>query len=244
MKLPAFQFYVGDWRKDPGVQSLDFYTRGVWFEMLCLMHESSERGVLLLNDKPMPLNALARLLGIDIEKLNECIVILDEYGIFSKREHDDAIYSRRMVSDERLICIRREAGKQGGNPNLLKQNSSKIEKEVNLTSKQIPTPSSSSSSSSSSSKKETIIVSTFKNWNEEQFKEDIIIHKGNYSSEMLKAFFAHFSEKDQFGKMRMQKEKTWETKKRLAKWSLNDYGKTTKTNQPTFTRASQGVKMT
>lgn len=49
MKLPAFQFYPGDWRKDPGVQSLSFHDRGVWHEMLCLMHESEERGKLTLN---------------------------------------------------------------------------------------------------------------------------------------------------------------------------------------------------
>ena len=48
-KLPAMQFYPGDWRKDIGVQSLSFHDRGVWFEMLMLMHGSERRGVLVLN---------------------------------------------------------------------------------------------------------------------------------------------------------------------------------------------------
>jgi len=47
-----------------------------------------------------------------------------------------------MVRDENLIQIRREAGKQGGNPVLLKQ-------KPTIPVKQKPTPSSSSSSSSS-----------------------------------------------------------------------------------------------
>lgn len=44
MKMPAFQFYPADWRKDPGIQALDRHDRSVWFDMLCIMHESDERG--------------------------------------------------------------------------------------------------------------------------------------------------------------------------------------------------------
>ena len=65
-RLPAFQFYPADWRKDPGVQSLDYETRGIWWEIICLLHESDERGVLLLNGKPMPEDALCRLSLIHI----------------------------------------------------------------------------------------------------------------------------------------------------------------------------------
>ena len=32
MKLPAIQFYSGDWHKDQGVQALDLAQRGAWFE--------------------------------------------------------------------------------------------------------------------------------------------------------------------------------------------------------------------
>lgn len=148
MKMPAFQFYPGDWRKDPGVQALDFFDRGVWFEMLCLMHESEERGVLLLNGRPMPEVALARMLGLDNQILTTTLTNLLTYGVASKRESDGAIYSRRMVKDEQICQVRREAGKKGGNPNLLNQTSKqKPTTRVN----QIPTPSSSSSSSTSSS---------------------------------------------------------------------------------------------
>lgn len=142
MKMPALQFYPGDWRKDPSVQSLGYFDRGVWFEMLCIMHESNERGVLILNGKPMPEEALARLLGLDNQILTNTLTTLLTYGVAKKREADGAIYSKRMVNDEHLCQIRREAGKKGGNPVLLNQNTTTEDN-------QIPTPSSSSSSSSS-----------------------------------------------------------------------------------------------
>ena len=142
MKMPALQFYPADWRKDPGVQSLGYFERGVWFEMLCMMHESEQRGVLLLNGLPMPEEALANALGLDNQNLTITLTKLLTYGVARRRGEDGAIFNKRMVDDEKLCKIRREAGKKGGNPALLNQNPTT---KVN----QNPTPSSSSSSSSS-----------------------------------------------------------------------------------------------
>ena len=112
--------------------------------MLCLMHESDERGVLLLAGKPMPLEALSRILRIDEILLNQILGTLLTYGVASRREEDGAIYNRRMVRDEKLIQTRRNAGKMGGNPALLNQ---KDNQKPTTGVKQNPTPSSSSSSS-------------------------------------------------------------------------------------------------
>lgn len=133
-KLPAFQFYPGDWRKDMGVQSLSFHDRGVWWEMLCLMHESEQRGVLVLNGSAMTPASLARLLGLDIQILSTTLTSLLTSGVASQFEDSGAIYSRRMVRDEKLRKIRSEAGNKGGNPVLLKQN-------LTTGVKQNPTPS-------------------------------------------------------------------------------------------------------
>lgn len=155
MKLPALQFYPGDWRKDPGVQSLNYFDRGVWFEILCLMHESCERGKLLLNGQPMPDDALATILGLDKQILTTTLNTLLTYGVASRDEETGALINRRMVKDEDLRQKRTEAGKLGGNPVLVKQKSTKRqprpEANGNHGVKQIPTPSSSSSVSSSSS---------------------------------------------------------------------------------------------
>lgn len=145
-KLPSMQWYPADWRKDPGVQALSFHDRGVWFEIIMLMHESTERGVLLLNGKPMPDEALARLLGLDNQILTTTLTTLLTYGVTSRRESDGALVCRRMLRDEHLRKVRKEVGKLGGNPRLVNQKSNQIPTtRVN----QKSTPSSSSSSSSS-----------------------------------------------------------------------------------------------
>ena len=143
-KLPAMQFYVGDWRKDPGVQALDFHDRGVWFELICLMHESEERGKLMLNGAAMPEDAISRLLGLDKQILTTTLTKLLTYGVASTCEETGAITCRRMIRDENLRKTRAGCGKLGGNPILLNQKST-------TGVKQKSTPSSSVSSSSSSS---------------------------------------------------------------------------------------------
>lgn len=128
-KLPYLHFYPGDWTKDPGVQALGFFERGVWFEIILMMHESTERGALLLNHKPMPQDALAKLLGLDNQTLTKTISTLIDYGVASFRE-DGALINRRMIRDEEVRKTRKECGSKGGNPALLKQKEEKGKKEV------------------------------------------------------------------------------------------------------------------
>jgi hypothetical protein len=156
------QFYPADWRKDPNVQSLGYFERGVWFEILCLMFESEQRGKLILNGKAMPDEALARLLGLDKQRLTSILTVLLDYGVAS-RDEQGALMNRRMVKDEELRQVRAACGSMGGNPALMgggsaggggssgldKQNGSKSENEDNQKVKQTVTPSSSLSSSAS-----------------------------------------------------------------------------------------------
>ncbi|MBC6697358.1 hypothetical protein [Hymenobacter sp. BT190] len=146
MKLPAIQFYPGDWHKDQGVQALDLAQRGAWFELLLMMHDSDERGVLLVNGQPMPDAVIARRLGLDNQTANQILTTLLAYGVASRRESDGALYCRRMVKDENLRQVRTAAGRKGGNPRLLNQNPNQT---PTTRDKQIPTPSFSSSLTSS-----------------------------------------------------------------------------------------------
>ncbi len=43
-KLPAFQFYTGDWLKDPQLSMCAPSTRGIWIDLLCAMHENNRSG--------------------------------------------------------------------------------------------------------------------------------------------------------------------------------------------------------
>ncbi|MBD2768443.1 hypothetical protein IC235_11135 [Hymenobacter sp. BT664] len=140
MKLPALQFYPGDWHKDQGVQALSLEERGAWFELLLMMHDSDERGVLLVNGKPMPEAVIARRLGLVNQTANQILTTLLEFGVASKRESDGAVFCRRMVKDEKLRLLRTEAGRKGGNPNLLNQ---KSKQKPTTVVKQKSTPSSS-----------------------------------------------------------------------------------------------------
>lgn len=113
-KLPAIQFYPGDWRKDMGVQSLSFHDRGVWFELLCLMHDSEIRGKLILGGRPMGRESMARLLGIPVDELAATMETLLETGVASRDEETGAIMCRRMVRDEHIRAVRAAAGSLGG----------------------------------------------------------------------------------------------------------------------------------
>jgi len=150
-KLPAFQFYPADWRKDISVQSLSFHDRGVWFEILCLMHESESRGKLLLNGKAMPKEVLSRVLGLDKQLLDQTLGRILEAGVASIDE-GNVLVNRRMVRDEEIRQIRKEAGKQGGNPALVKQKDK--QKSSKPPSKIEPLHSSSSSSTSETEREE------------------------------------------------------------------------------------------
>jgi hypothetical protein len=151
-KLPAMQFYPGDWRRDVGVQSLSFHDRGVWFEMLMLMHGSERRGVLVLNGQRMSDDMIARAIGLDIQIFNQTLTTLVSTGVASREEGTGALINRRMLRDEHVRKIRVAAGSMGGNPALLKQNRT-------FHDKQHETPSSSSSISVSKEKTKTLTQS-------------------------------------------------------------------------------------
>lgn len=110
--LPAMPFYFGDWLKCPEVRALDLDVRMVWFEMLGLMWESTERGYLTINGKPVSDSVITKILGILPDVLDRALRQMEEYGVFSRRD-DGAIYCRRMIKDEAIRQAKSKAGKQG-----------------------------------------------------------------------------------------------------------------------------------
>jgi biotin operon repressor len=141
IKLPAFQFYPGDWMKDPALRSVSFAARGLWMDMLCLIHEVNQNGKLVLaNGKPIGKAQLARMVGGSEQEISELLQELEDSGVCS-RDEKGAYFSRRMERDQAMRAMRRACGAKGGNPNLVKQ---KSKPQVN----QNPTPSVSSSDDS------------------------------------------------------------------------------------------------
>lgn len=107
--LPYMPFYVGDWLKATDIQVLPYELKGLWFEMLCYMWESKERGVLLYSREE-----LSRLLRLPEVLLEQKLKQLEKFAIYSVRDIDGAIYSRRMVKDQKIREIRKKCGEIGG----------------------------------------------------------------------------------------------------------------------------------
>ena len=154
-KLPAFMFYPGDWLKDNSLRVCSLQSRGLWIDLLCYMHESPKRGVLMITeDKPMGIPHIAQLVGHHVDVVSELLGELVSNGVIDFNIKADnngeeiAVYSsRRMVRDEhkRELCGKAGA-KGGGNPNW---------KKAKGDDKQNTKSSSSSSSSPSSSTSKT-----------------------------------------------------------------------------------------
>jgi len=125
LDLPAMPFYIGDWKKDPAVQMLSREDKMIWLEMIFLMWESKERGFLTVNGKPITTEMLSVALNLDNQNLSKRLTLYEDFGLFSRRESDGAIFSRRMVKIVELANKRKNAGLLGGNPILVKQELSK-----------------------------------------------------------------------------------------------------------------------
>jgi hypothetical protein len=150
MKRPAFQFYPADWRKDPELRVCSIAARGLWIDMLAIMHEGTPYGHLTTSGGDISPADLARLVGEPAALVRRLLGELEARKVFS-RDSAGVIHSRRMVRDEHIRNVRAAAGALGGNPHLL---GAKDKQTDNQTAKQNPTPSSAVAVSSSSAPSE------------------------------------------------------------------------------------------
>lgn len=95
---PWFKFYPSNWRSEASLRTVSMAARGLWIEMLCLMHEAEPRGHLLLNGRPMTDAQLAALAGVPVNTAQELLGELETAGTFS-RTRAGVIYSRKMRAD-------------------------------------------------------------------------------------------------------------------------------------------------
>lgn len=115
---PYMKFYARDWRGDGALRMCSFAARGLWVDLLTLMHDEGQPyGCLTVNGVSPSAAQLGRMLGSapkDIEKLT---AELERAGIFS-RDQAGVIFSRRMVRDKAKAEFDKANGKRGGNPTL------------------------------------------------------------------------------------------------------------------------------
>jgi len=68
MKRPAFQFYTADWRNNAKLRRCSPAARGVWMDVLCVLHDSDEYGVCR-----WPLVDVANAAGASIKMVRELV---------------------------------------------------------------------------------------------------------------------------------------------------------------------------
>lgn len=120
MADPWMKFYTSDWRADPRLKMCSASARGVWIEMICLMHEATPYGHLLIHGQSPNEAQLASLTGIPSADLPDMIAELERMGVFS-RTREGVIYSRKLVRMASTSAKARKNGKLGGNPTLGKE---------------------------------------------------------------------------------------------------------------------------
>ncbi|CAJ2801055.1 Uncharacterised protein [Burkholderia pseudomallei] len=126
MTRPSFQFYPGDWQANSNLRRCTHAEKGVWIDVMCLLHDSEEYGVLR-----WPLREIAQAIGAPLATLRaivskgvlkgaddgqtcaECIYVprsgrRDGDPVTLVAEQEGPIwYSSRMVKDE---YVRTHAG--------------------------------------------------------------------------------------------------------------------------------------
>lgn len=116
-KQPWFKFYPQDWRGDAKLRMCSIGARGLWAEMLCVMHEAEPYGYLLSNGKNVTSRQMASLAGISQPECMKYMLELAGAGVYSLDENS-AVFSRRMVRDREKAEKAKNDGLVGGNPEI------------------------------------------------------------------------------------------------------------------------------
>ncbi len=152
-KLPAIQFYTGDWLKDEGVNLSSLAAQGLWINMLCYMNASPVRGTLAkANGEAMTVEDLAHLVRISVK---DCQALLDELTRNNVPSLDlngsiPMYTSRRMLADERVRQRCAEGGRKGGGNPTFKTQGQSVSERLKGSSSSSSISSSTSTSSSTS----------------------------------------------------------------------------------------------
>lgn len=117
MTEPWFKFFPTDWRGDAKLRMCSIAARGLWAEMLCVMHEADPYGHLMVNGQAVAPAQMAALAGITAKECTKLTAELGAAGVYSTTDAG-VIFSRRMVRDKARKETNRKNGRGGGNPNL------------------------------------------------------------------------------------------------------------------------------
>lgn len=114
-RQPWRKWYTSAWRSDAPLRMCSYAARGLWVDILTLMHESPTCGFLLVNNVAPSIKQLTGLLGGTQREVRDLLAELGDAGVYSVTGGpmpDDVkklipsqmaagiLFSRRMVRDE------------------------------------------------------------------------------------------------------------------------------------------------
>lgn len=111
-RQPFLKFFTADWRSDPALRTCSLAARGLWIDMLCLMHEATNRGDLAVRDRTLDSRQLAALVGTSQQECEKLLEELRDAGVFSVRRNG-VIYSRKMEKEALNSSKKADNGKLG-----------------------------------------------------------------------------------------------------------------------------------
>lgn len=129
---PSFQFYPDDWISNPNLRRCTFAEKGIWLEVMCILHDQDEYGVLrwplkeiaeTVKCRTSELQGLIRkgVLKGDDKALAEPFIYTPRSGrrdgppvTLLQPQAGPIWYSSRMVKDEYVRTIRAEMSGNGG----------------------------------------------------------------------------------------------------------------------------------
>lgn len=115
MRNPWMKFYPSDWRGSTSLKLVSMAARGLWIEMICIMHEAEPYGHLMHKDRKLGAKELAALVGAQVDQVSEWLQELTDCGVVETKRNG-VLFSRRMENDEIKRIRASEHGKKGGRP--------------------------------------------------------------------------------------------------------------------------------
>jgi hypothetical protein len=112
---PWFRFYPVDWRGDAKLKVCSLAARGLWIELIAIMHEGTPYGHLVLGGRTPTPAEISRLIGVSPRAIAKALDELSAAGV-AQRTEAGVVFSRRMVRDAEKASTDRVNGSLGGNP--------------------------------------------------------------------------------------------------------------------------------
>jgi len=117
---PFIKFFPKDWMADEKLKECNAESHGIYINLMCLMHQSGEYGVILLKQKYKQngkqifnfASQLTKQLPFSVEEIERGLAELIYEGVLQL--DDDRLSQKRMVKDANLSDTRAYAGSVGG----------------------------------------------------------------------------------------------------------------------------------